>query len=185
MSTLSRRTFSLSAVGLLSGGVLAACGSETGGEEATVTRVTVPGAPPTNTPLPPEGSPVGTPPSSASTPVSPSDGGVQPSGGGDASPPAVTGVDAAPTSVSITYLDFAFEPIEITVAAGVDVTLSFENAGAAQHAYKVDDPALESKLINGGETDTLVINLPAGTYESYCPVPGHRELGMVGKLIAQ
>ena len=185
MSTLSRRTFSLSAMGLLSGGLLAACGTESEGEEPMVTRVTAPGAPPTITPLPPEAPPVGTPPSSASTPVAPSDDAPLPPGGGEASPPAVTGVESVPTTVSITYVDFAFEPADITVAAGQDVTLNFQNAGAAQHAYKVDNPLIESRTINGGETDSITINVPAGTYESYCPVPGHKELGMVGKLIAQ
>ena len=185
MSTLSRRTFSLSAVGLLSGGLLAACGTESDEVEPTMTRVTAPGAPPTAAPTVAGASPAASPAASASSPVPPSDGGAQPDGGGSDEPPAVTGVDSQPTTVSIAYKDFVFEPAEFTVAAGTDVTLSFENAGTAQHAFKIDDPNYESKIINGGETDSLVVNLPAGTYDYYCPVPGHKELGMVGKVTAQ
>jgi len=185
MSTLSRRTFSLSAVGLLSGGLLAACGTESDEVEPTMTRVTAEGAPPTAAPTVAGASPAASPAASASTPVPPSDGGAQPDGGGADAPPAVTGVESLPTTVSITYVDFAFEPKDITVAAGQDVTLNFQNAGAAQHAYKIDDPLVESATINGGETDSITINVPAGTYESYCPVPGHKDLGMVGTLTAQ
>ena len=186
MSTLSRRTFSLSAMGLLSGGLLAACGTESNEIEPTMTRVTAPGAPPTAAPTVAGASPEASPAASASTPVPPSDGAPLPPGGGAASPPAVTGVESLPTSVSIAYLDtFKFDPAEVTITAGTDVTLNFTNTGVAQHGYKIDDPLVESKIINGGETDSVVVNVPAGTYESYCPVPGHKELGMVGKLIAQ
>jgi len=198
MSTLSRRTFSLSAVGLLSGGLLSACGTESGGEEATVTRVTAPNAPPTGTAAPPAASPgaspVGSPGASPvgspgatpqGSPVTGTDGGVLPEGGGTAGAPDAAGSTGGASQVTITYVDFAFEPKDVTVAAGVDVTLNFVNAGAAQHQYAIDDLGILSKLINAGETDQLVFNFPAGTYDSYCPVPGHRELGMVGRLIAQ
>ena len=30
-----------------------------------------------------------------------------------------------------------------------------------------------------------VINAPAGEYEFYCNIPGHKEAGMVGKLTVQ
>lgn len=185
MSTLTRRTFSLSAVGLLSGGLLAACGTESVEVEPTVTRVPAENAPPTAEPTVAGASPPASPAASASTPVPPGDGGPLPPGGGEASPPAVTGVEALPTSVSITYVDFAFEPAEVSIAADTDVTFQFQNAGATQHAYKVDALEIGSKTINAGETDSIVVNAAAGTYESYCPVPGHKDLGMVGTLIVQ
>ena len=185
MSTLSRRTFSLSAVGLLSGGLLAACGTESDEVEPTMTRVTAPGAPPTAAPTVAGASPAASPAASASSPVPPSDGGAQPDGGGTDEPPAVTGVESLPTSVTINFVDFAFEPKDVTIAAGQDVTFTFTNGGAAQHHYKIDDPAYESEILNAGESNSLVINVPAGTYESYCPVPGHKDLGMVGTLTAQ
>lgn len=37
-----------------------------------------------------------------------------------------------------------------------------------------------------GETKTLTFNSgAAGEYEFYCSIPGHREAGMVGKLIVE
>jgi uncharacterized cupredoxin-like copper-binding protein len=67
----------------------------------------------------------------------------------------------------------------------MDVTFNFTNQGALEHAFKIDDPLVESKIVPGGGTDSLVVNLPAGTYEFYCPVPGHKEAGMVGTLTVQ
>jgi plastocyanin len=36
-----------------------------------------------------------------------------------------------------------------------------------------------------GETGTVTINAPAGTYEYYCSIPGHGQGGMVGTLVVQ
>jgi uncharacterized cupredoxin-like copper-binding protein len=39
--------------------------------------------------------------------------------------------------------------------------------------------------VSPGDTGSATINAPAGTYEYYCNVPGHREAGMVGTLTVQ
>ena len=39
-----------------------------------------------------------------------------------------------------------------------------------------------SETVQGGGTAELTVDLPAGAYEDYCAVPGHREGGMEGKL---
>jgi uncharacterized cupredoxin-like copper-binding protein len=36
-----------------------------------------------------------------------------------------------------------------------------------------------------GESETITINAAPGTYDFYCSTPGHKEAGMVGKLIVQ
>ena len=36
-----------------------------------------------------------------------------------------------------------------------------------------------------GETQEIVVNAPAGTYEYYCNVPGHKQAGMVGTLTVE
>ena len=45
----------------------------------------------------------------------------------------------------------------------------------------VDNIALDTAT----ELGVAVINAPAGTYEYYCNVPGHKEAGMVGTLTSQ
>jgi uncharacterized cupredoxin-like copper-binding protein len=39
--------------------------------------------------------------------------------------------------------------------------------------------------IKPGASEETVINAPAGEYEDYCNVPGHKEAGMVGTLIVE
>jgi uncharacterized cupredoxin-like copper-binding protein len=36
--------------------------------------------------------------------------------------------------------------------------------------------------VNPGKTSTMTLTLKAGKYTFYCPVPGHRQLGMKGTL---
>lgn len=38
-------------------------------------------------------------------------------------------------------------------------------------------------LLAPGERTALILELPPGEYELYCPVPGHADAGMEGKLI--
>jgi len=99
-----------------------------------------------------------------------------------ASPAAGTG---GKTSFDVHTIDINFDPKEITIPANTDVTITVTNKGVLQHDFMVDELKLASKLLNSGESDTLSVNAAAGEYEYYCSVPGHREAGMVGKLIVK
>jgi len=44
---------------------------------------------------------------------------------------------------------------------------------------------VKSDLLNGGDSTTVTVNLPAGTYTFYCSVPGHKEAGMTGTLVVE
>jgi uncharacterized cupredoxin-like copper-binding protein len=96
---------------------------------------------------------------------------------GGTAPPA----QGAATPVTITSHDIFFEPTELTIPANTDVTISLPNEGAAAHNFSIDDLGVSVDL-PPGETQEVVINAPAGTYEFYCNVPGHKEAGMVGTL---
>lgn len=183
MIRVSRRTFSTSLVGLLGVGVLGACGTETDEIEPTVTRVPAENAPPTNTPVATnevsEGGNANPVPASGSPQASP-----EGTGGEGEAPP--TDAPGPATTVAMGYYDLYFDPVEVTIPANTDVTFTFTNFGALEHAFAIDEPPIASQVIaGGGTTDTLVVNLPPGTYEYYCPVPGHREAGMVGTLTVE
>ncbi|MCC6315668.1 MAG: cupredoxin domain-containing protein [Thermomicrobiales bacterium] len=95
---------------------------------------------------------------------------------------------AAPTAAqefTVTSHDIFFDPKELTIPAGQEVTVHLPNEGAAPHTFSID--ALKVSVDQApGETDVQTsINAPAGTYEYYCNVPGHKEAGMVGTLTAQ
>ena len=77
-----------------------------------------------------------------------------------------------------------FDPTTLSAPAG-DITLDLTNDSAVPHNIAVDGAEGVSDTIQDGGTADLTINLPAGTYEYYCDVPGHREAGMVGTLTVQ
>jgi plastocyanin len=78
----------------------------------------------------------------------------------------------------------AFEETELTAPAG-EITITLTNASAVPHNVAVDGAEGVSDTIQDGGTAELTVDLPAGTYEYYCDVPGHREAGMVGNLTVQ
>jgi len=108
----------------------------------------------------------------------------------DASTPAAEApaADAAQAAtaedVTVTSYDIYFDPKEVTIPAATDVKFILPNAGAAPHNFSIDALNL-SVDIAPGETKDTTINAPAGEHEYYCNVPGHKEAGMVGTLIAK
>ena len=99
-----------------------------------------------------------------------------------ATPPAEEA--AAPASVApvtVTSHDIFFDPKEITIPANTDVTISLPNEGVTTHDFSIDALGI-SVSIDPGATENVVVNAPAGTYEYYCNIPGHKAAGMVGTL---
>jgi plastocyanin len=64
------------------------------------------------------------------------------------------------------------------------ITISMPNKSAAQHNIAIDGKGA-GKIVGTGATSTFSANLAAGTYTYYCQVPGHKEAGMVGKLVVK
>ncbi len=89
------------------------------------------------------------------------------------------------TEFAVDMVDIAFNPTEITIPAGTDVTITLTNSGAAVHNFNVDELGVQSGDVDPGGTTTVTINAAAGEYQFYCSIPGHREAGMVGTLIVQ
>jgi nitrite reductase (NO-forming) len=82
-------------------------------------------------------------------------------------------------------IDLAFEPNALTIPAGTDVTIRFENLGAIPHDFAVDQLGVKSALLSGGESTTVTINASPGTYAFHCSVPGHKQAGMRGTLTVE
>jgi uncharacterized cupredoxin-like copper-binding protein len=62
--------------------------------------------------------------------------------------------------------------------------VTLPNDGVTLHNFSIDALGI-SVDIAPGATETVTINAPAGSYEYYCNVPGHKEAGMVGTLTVQ
>ncbi|MFT4041266.1 MAG: cupredoxin domain-containing protein [Thermomicrobiales bacterium] len=88
---------------------------------------------------------------------------------------------AAPADVTIVSHDIYFDPKEMTIPANTDVKIILPNDGVTMHDFSIDELNIQQD-IQPGETQEITINAPAGTYEFYCNVPGHKEAGMIGTL---
>jgi uncharacterized cupredoxin-like copper-binding protein len=110
-------------------------------------------------------------------------------GGNDsaAEPAGAAGGQAAKT-IRIAATDFAFEPGTVRLAAPGTYTFVVANHGKTDHALEIDGPGVEEETRTigpGGEAQLTVEIAEAGEYEIYCPVEGHRDLGMEGTLTAE
>jgi uncharacterized cupredoxin-like copper-binding protein len=114
-------------------------------------------------------------------------------GGGEASPvatpeasPSGGGAETSglPTTVEVDMVDLAFQPAEIHIPANTDVTITAINKGALPHTFTLPDHA-DTGAVNPGESKDVTVNLPPGEYDFDCSEPGHKEAGMVGKLIVK
>ena len=52
----------------------------------------------------------------------------------------------------------------------------------AGHNFNIDELNIHSPNLLFNQTATITINAPAGTYQYYCSIPGHKAAGMVGTL---
>jgi uncharacterized cupredoxin-like copper-binding protein len=107
--------------------------------------------------------------------------------GSAAKEPAAGGAEAAKT-IRIAATDFAFKPSTVTLSAPGTYTFVVANSGKAEHALEIDGPGVEKETETigpGGEAQLTVEIAEAGEYKIYCPVGGHRDLGMEGTLTAE
>jgi plastocyanin len=102
-----------------------------------------------------------------------------------ASPASAASSDGnAASETTVTMVDIAFQPDALTIPANTDVTVSLPNTGASLHNFSIDELGIDVD-VSPGDTGSATINAPAGTYEYYCNVPGHKEAGMLGTLTVQ
>ena len=74
-----------------------------------------------------------------------------------------------------------FQQTDVTAKAG-KATISFDNESQVPHAVEIEGVSgSETETVTGGKT-SVSVDLKPGKYEFYCPVPGHKEAGMVGTL---
>lgn len=79
-----------------------------------------------------------------------------------------------------------FSPDTIQAKAGQPLTINFKNAGLIPHDLITEGATRNVRLVNvlpgRAQSGTFVAQQP-GEYTFYCSQPGHREAGMVGKIV--
>lgn len=77
--------------------------------------------------------------------------------------------------------NFYFEPNAVEIPAAAPVTFEIVNITQIPHNFSIDALGVSVDLAPE-ETGKVTITAPAGTYEFYCNLPGHKAAGMVGTL---
>jgi uncharacterized cupredoxin-like copper-binding protein len=94
---------------------------------------------------------------------------------------------AAGTSnrVAVAETDYKLTPSNPKVEKGT-VTFAVANKGKTVHSLEVEGPGGEQQLaepLKPGESGSLKVKLAKdGKYEWYCPIDGHKGLGMKGEI---
>lgn len=98
---------------------------------------------------------------------------------------SATGETTMQKAISVESGSFYFKPNEIRVKKGEKVTITLTNKGG-MHNFVIDEFNVKSETINGGAS-TVVEFTPdkTGTFEFYCSIGNHRQMGMKGKLIVE
>ena len=89
---------------------------------------------------------------------------------------------SAEGAVPVSLTEFALGPEDVVIPEGGSLAVS--NDGSQMHNLAVADTDLITADLLGGEADTLDLSsLPAGEYELFCEIAGHKEAGMSGTLV--
>jgi uncharacterized cupredoxin-like copper-binding protein len=89
--------------------------------------------------------------------------------------------EAAAAKITAKLTDFHIALSRVDLAAGT-YTFVAVNAGHTSHSLEIDGPGVSNKalpaLLAPGQSADLTVTLRAGRYDVFCPVPGHKALGM-------
>ncbi|MCW3013732.1 MAG: hypothetical protein JWO02_824 [Solirubrobacterales bacterium] len=106
---------------------------------------------------------------------------------------AATTTTAAPTGAASTVKLSAdpsgalkFTTTKLTAKAGtVTVAMKNPSGSGVPHAIAIEGNGVDQdgKTVQPGGTSTDTLKLKPGTYDFYCPVPGHKAAGMTGTLV--
>ena len=90
--------------------------------------------------------------------------------------------------IDLAVSNYKFSQDQLTVKAGQTVTIKLQNTEGF-HDLVIDELGAASEQIGTGQETSVTFTVPesaAGqTYEYYCSVGNHRELGMVGLLVIE
>src|SRR5215217_2803565 len=109
-------------------------------------------------------------------------------GGGAENAQAPSGAkESVLKTIRVKETEFVLKPAEITLEKPGTYLFKAVNSGGTVHALEVEGQGIEEETeeIQPAQSAELKVKLEAGTYELYCPVDGHKEEGMEGKIIVK
>lgn len=115
-------------------------------------------------------------------------GGCAPDGEEETGQETQTGGEAEtteePVTVGVTETEYSLYPEEVILDIPGTYVFRAVNSGSTTHALKIEGQGIEEVTENlaPDESSELVVDFEPGTYEFYCPVGDHRDLGMEGTI---
>ena len=88
---------------------------------------------------------------------------------------------AAGGALTIVATEYEFTPAEVSIPADTPTEVLLVNEGIVEHDWTIDELGVEIYAA-AGESAVATVTAAAGTYDVYCSIPGHRDLGMEGVL---
>jgi len=95
-------------------------------------------------------------------------------------PAAPAGASSRPTVVKAVETDFHIALSKSTFSPG-KYTFVAQNKGQVTHSLEITGPGLsnaKAKNISPGHSTKLTVTFKKGAYDIFCPIPGHKALGM-------
>ena len=93
---------------------------------------------------------------------------------------APAGASSRPTVVKAVETDFHIALSKSTFSPG-KYTFVAQNKGQVTHSLEITGPGLsnaKAKNISPGHATKLTVTFKKGAYDIFCPIPGHKMLGM-------
>lgn len=98
---------------------------------------------------------------------------------------AMEAVDSTVKTFAVKNDKLTFTPNKMTVKKGDTVKVTF-TVTAGTHDWKIDEFDAGTQVLSEGQTETVeFVADKTGTFEFYCSVGNHRQMGMVGSLIVE
>lgn len=109
-------------------------------------------------------------------------------GGGSSSSPGTSGASGATTAmhgsgnqVTATETEYHIQLSQMTLQPGAATFVAVNN-GKVGHSLEINGPGVSNRRIAGtippGKSEQLTVTLQRGSYEIFCPIDGHKGLGM-------
>ncbi|MES2470810.1 MAG: cupredoxin domain-containing protein [Patescibacteria group bacterium] len=96
-----------------------------------------------------------------------------------------TGVPVGTKAFTVAATNFKFQPVEMRVKQGDRVRVTLDNQ-TGRHDFVLDEFNARTAVLDGGQQQTIeFVADKKGTFEYYCSVGTHRQMGMKGNLIVE
>jgi plastocyanin len=89
-------------------------------------------------------------------------------------------------TIQVKETEFKLTPSSFKIAKPGQVTFDATNAGKLTHALEIEGNGVQQKIgsISPGSSGKLTVTLSKnGTYQLFCPIDGHRAMGMQATVV--